>query len=69
MNDKTRPILTAINGTPAKILYKSTMMQDALYVQCMTSIGEVAYVPLTEIFKMFTEEMAKQARLQEGLRQ
>jgi hypothetical protein len=63
-----RPVMSTIGNRPAKVLHKLTSIHG-VSVQCRLVDGTDVWVPLSEICRLFTEEMVKQALLEEMVRQ
>jgi hypothetical protein len=64
----TQPFMTTIAGRPAKVLTELTSIHG-VSVQCRLADGTDVWVPMSEMFRLFVEEVAHQAKVQEGLRQ
>jgi hypothetical protein len=62
----TRPYMTTIGGRPAKVLPQLASLHG-VSVWCRLADGTDVWVPLSEICRLFVEEVAHQTKVQEGL--
>lgn len=68
MSNETQPFMSTIGNRPALVLHQLTSVHG-VSIQCRLADGADVWVPLSELFRLFSEEIYQQARAQEGLRQ
>jgi hypothetical protein len=59
--DDTKPHMTTIAGRPAKVVSRLKSI-DGVHVQCRLADGTDAFVLLSEIFRQFEQERARNIR-------
>jgi hypothetical protein len=66
MSKEKEPIMSVVGNRPTAILSQLDGM-DTAFVQCRLESGVDGWLPLSELCRLFADEIARQAKVQKGL--